>query len=102
MSILTQLRRIIHLGHIKIEAVHTPSMKLPMGAGTTAHRQRWFRAFWESEAPRLGMAGATGFTGWVDSQTLGWRQQQAGAIGQSSPHYVSIPRQVGFFSNALQ
>lgn len=68
-------------------------------SGTMSHRQRWFRAFWESETPRVGMEGAQGFTGWVDSQTLDWRQEQAGANGscaKTSAHASSMSWQVSF------
>eukprot|EP00892_Ulva_mutabilis_P009892 jgi/Ulvmu1/7275/UM035_0063.1 len=70
----------------------------PRVSWTTAHRRRWFRAFWESEAPRVGIDGAIGFTAWVDSQTLDWRQQQArpqDAVSYPiSIHLDSMPRQV--------
>lgn len=50
------------------------------------------------------MEGAQGFTRWVDSQTLDWRQGQAGAKGPStktSAHATSMSRQVGFALTSL-
>jgi hypothetical protein len=55
-----------------------------MHAGTFAHRFRWFRAYFESEAELIGARGALGFTTWVDRQTLQWLPAELAAPASDS------------------